>query len=170
MTGKNCCKPTRGSSAHLVPRSERGQMLYLVVMMMTAMIGVTAFVVDLGRVFITYHMLQASTDAAALAGAEGLPSASTATSQANTYSSTATSDLNAYSNLSGVSMVSGSPTPECLTTLQNEGIACNTGLGVYNAIKTEPNRCPAHDLRRDFRHHRCYHDGDFDGRCQGRNQ
>jgi len=126
------CNPRRGSSPSWVPKGERGQMLPLVLMMMVAMFGMTAYVVDLGRVFISYHELVASTDAAALAGAQGLPSSTTATSQADSYSS-ASSDKNVYGNLSGVTVASA--TPLCLTTLKNEGIACNTSLGVYNAIQ-----------------------------------
>jgi hypothetical protein len=132
MSNRIRCNPSGVSSAQPIPKSERGQMLPMLLMMMMAMLGITAFVVDLGRVFITYHELVATTDAAALAGAEALPSGPTATSQANTYSS-ASSDKNAYNNLSGVTV--SSATPLCLAALQNEGIACNTGLGVYNAIQ-----------------------------------
>lgn len=132
MSNRIWCNPRDGSSARSVPKGERGQMLALVFMMMTVLLGMTAYVVDLGRVFISYHELVASTDAAALAGAQGLPSSSTATSQANTYSS-ASSDKNAYGNLTGVTVTSA--TPLCLTTLKNEGIACNTSLGIYNAIQ-----------------------------------
>jgi len=132
MSKRIRCNPRDEFSAPSIPKGERGQMLPLVLMMMMAMLGITAFVVDLGRVYISYHELVASTDAAALAGAEALPSGPTATSQANTYSS-ASSDKNNYSNLSGVTVASA--TPLCLTTLQNEGIACDTGIGIYNAIQ-----------------------------------
>jgi hypothetical protein len=132
MSNRIRCNPSGGSSAHPIPKGERGQMIPLVLMMTIAMLGVTAFVVDLGRVFVSYHALVASTDAAALAGAEALPDGPTATSQANTYSS-APSDKNAYVSLSGVTVASAKPL--CLTTLQSEGIACNTGIGVYNAIQ-----------------------------------
>jgi hypothetical protein len=119
-------------------------MLAMVALMMMAMLGVAAMVVDVGRVFISYHELVASTDAAALAGGEALgqPGSTVATSgtagssslstneAVNAYSSTS-SDKNAYSNLSGVTTT---VTPECLTTLKTDGIPCY-GAGSYNAIQ-----------------------------------
>ena len=136
-------EPKRPAPVGANPR-ERGQMLALVAWMMMAMLGVTAMTVDVGRVFISYHELQASTDAAALAGGEALGqpgstvassgttgSSSLSTNEAvNTYSSTS-ADKNAYSNLTGVTTT---VTPECLTTLKNSGIPCY-GAGSYNAIQ-----------------------------------
>jgi len=117
---------------------ERGQMLAMVALMMMAMLGVTAMVVDVGRVFISYHELVASTDAAALAGGEALgqpgstvgSSTSTTNGAVNTYSSTSGDD-NAFSNLTGVKTT---VTPKCLTTLTNQGIPC-FGAGSFNAIQ-----------------------------------
>jgi len=117
-----------------IPKGERGQLLYMVAAMTMAMFGVTAMVVDVGRVFIAYHELQASTDAAALAGGEALgqPGSTAATTDAAValYSSTS-SNKNAFPNLPAVTTT---PTLKCLTTLADNGIPCY-GAGSYNAIQ-----------------------------------
>jgi hypothetical protein len=128
-------QPNRPVPVGANPR-ERGQILAIGALMMMAMLGVTAMVVDVGRVFISYHELQASTDAAALAGGEalGAPSSTTTTtdSAVTLYSST-NSDKNAYSNLTGVTTTT---TLECLTTLTTDGIPCY-GAGAYNAVQVQ---------------------------------
>jgi hypothetical protein len=89
-------------------------------------------VIDFGRIYISYRLLQTSTDAAALAGAEDLPN-TTAKNTATLYSGVA-GNKNSYSNLPAVSMVSGYPAFKCLTTLVNQGIACATPASA-NAIQ-----------------------------------
>jgi hypothetical protein len=89
---------------------------------MVSLLGVTAIVVDLGHAFINYRELQASTNAAALAGASTLPF-TTALTTATAYSSV-TSGKNAYTNLPGVKMSPGYPALECLATLKSEGLPC----------------------------------------------
>lgn len=67
-------------------RSERGQVLVLTVIAMTVLLGMTAFVLDVGAWFHSKRQLQASADAAALAGAQALPDdPGTANSQALAY-------------------------------------------------------------------------------------
>ena len=109
-------------------------MLVLVALMMTALLGVTAMVVDVGRMYVSYHQLQASTDAAALAGGEamGQQNSTSATTQnaVNLYSSSP-SDKNANSNLPNVQT---SITLKCLTTLAAQNIPCY-GAGSYNAVQ-----------------------------------
>jgi len=112
---------------------ERGQILPMVAFMMLSLMGVAAITVDIGRVFIAYHQLQASTDAAALAGAYDLPTSAPAIAEASTYSSLS-GDKNVYVNLSGVTMVSGYPKVECLTLLKNLGEPCD-GTSTFNAIQ-----------------------------------
>jgi hypothetical protein len=90
--------------------------------MMVVLLAFAALVVDFGRVYFSFRELQASSDAAALAGAEVLPK-STATTTATLYSAVS-GNMNAYSNLPNVTMVSGYPLVKCLTTLTNQGIAC----------------------------------------------
>ena len=54
-------------------RSERGQSLVIVLIFMTALIGMAAAVIDVGSWYRADRKLQANADAAALAGAQELP-------------------------------------------------------------------------------------------------
>ncbi len=103
-------------------REEHGQVLPIMAFMMIALLAMVGYALDLGRALYTYRQLQASCDAAALAGAESLPG-SGATSVAAQFGSTSGS-LNARSSLAGVSMVSGYPKVVCLNTLKAQGMAC----------------------------------------------
>ena len=91
-------------------------------LMLVALLAMTAVVVDLGHALFAYRELQASSDAAALAGAGTLPSA-LAPVVATTYSAIP-GGLNVHSNLPGVTMVPGYPQLRCLATLQAQGEAC----------------------------------------------
>ncbi len=74
------------SIVHRFLNEESGQILPWVVILITLLFaGLSALVVDVGRGVVAYHMLQASSDAAALAGVEVMPTAtvsSTVTNQA----------------------------------------------------------------------------------------
>lgn len=67
-------------------REERGQALVLLVLTLTVLLGFAALTIDVGRAYYSKRALQASADAAALAGAQGLPSTATAQSLAKQYS------------------------------------------------------------------------------------
>jgi Flp pilus assembly protein TadG len=101
---------------------ESGQVLPLVALMMLGLAGAAGLVVDVGQLFLSQNELQASTDAASLAGAHSLPNTA-ATTIATTYSA-ASGGLNAQSNLPNVVMVSGYPMLKCLSTLTNQSIPC----------------------------------------------
>jgi Putative Flp pilus-assembly TadE/G-like len=103
-------------------KDQRAQMLPTMALMLTGLLGMSALAVDIGRAYASYRDLQASTNAAALAGATALPN-TTASSFATTYSSVAGDD-NAYNFMPNVAMVTGYPKLACLTTLVNEGIGC----------------------------------------------
>ncbi len=113
-------------------KDERGQVLPFVMLLMVSLLGMAALVIDLGHAYFCYRELQAATDAAALAGAQGLPNDTAAKSQALLYSAV-TGNKNARSNLTGVTMVSGYPLLKCLTTLTNQGVACSAPANA-NAI------------------------------------
>jgi Flp pilus assembly protein TadG len=66
-------------------RDERGQSLVLVVLFLVVLLGISALVLDVGHAYLVQRRLQASTDAAALAGADGLPTVAAATALANQY-------------------------------------------------------------------------------------
>jgi hypothetical protein len=110
---------------------EHGQVMPVMSILLVGFLGITAMSVDLGRCFSGYRELQASTDAAALAGAQTLPSSS-AVSEATLYSSQSGS-LNVENNLPTVTMVSGYPKVECLTSL---GAGCPAPAG-GNAIQVK---------------------------------
>jgi Flp pilus assembly protein TadG len=112
-------------------REEHGQVMPVMVVLMVGFMGMTAMSVDLGRCFSGYRELQASTDAAALAGAQTLPSSSAVT-EATLYSSQS-GDMNVQNNLPTVSMVSGYPKVKCLTSL---GVGCPGPAG-GNAIQVQ---------------------------------
>jgi hypothetical protein len=115
-------------------KDQRGQMLPIMALMFGAFIGTAALSIDLGRAFVDNRELQASTNAAALAGAEELPN-STATGEATDFSSE-TGDLNARTNMTNATMVSGYPKLLCLTTLSNLGMPCSAPAKA-NAVQVQ---------------------------------
>jgi hypothetical protein len=75
-------------------RNQSGQAFVLTVLFMTALIGMAALVIDLGSWFRAHRQLQATADAAALAGAQELPgSTGDAKTFAVNYANTNTADL-----------------------------------------------------------------------------
>jgi putative Flp pilus-assembly TadE/G-like protein len=62
-------------------RSERGQVFVMTVISMTVLLGMAAFVLDVGAWFHSKRHLQATADAAALAGAQALPDDPTTATQ-----------------------------------------------------------------------------------------
>jgi hypothetical protein len=122
---------------------ERGQVLPWMALMLMFFMGIAAFVVDIGRAVIAYHMLQASTDAAAMAGVAVMPTATSTTQVTNeaTLYSAVPGNKNANALLlPNASMVSGYPKVYCSTTVQTRyDIPCNTALGGSgaNAIVVE---------------------------------
>ncbi|HEY4412940.1 MAG TPA: pilus assembly protein TadG-related protein, partial [Gaiellaceae bacterium] len=82
-------------------REESGQAMVLVAVALVALLGAAALAVDVGYAYFTQRSLQASADASALAGAQGLPNTATAASLANLYSGS-TGGKNARSNVPGV--------------------------------------------------------------------
>jgi Putative Flp pilus-assembly TadE/G-like len=108
---------TRESLLRRLHKNERGQILVFVALAMVALLAMVGFVVDVGDFYYSYHELQASSDAAALAGGSALPGA-TAAAVATSYSSVA-GGKNVYANLPNVTMAPGYPQVVCLTTLEN---------------------------------------------------
>ncbi len=96
-----------------------------------AMGGLT---VDIGHGYVCYRQLQATTDAAALAAASGLPTKATAVTLATQFSSVA-GNYNAFASLNTPSAVTGAAittTPGCVTIT---GLpSCGTSVGA-NAVR-----------------------------------
>jgi Flp pilus assembly protein TadG len=67
-------------------KEEDGQALVLIALTLVVLFGISALVLDVGRAYVVKRHLQASADAAALAGAQELPDPSAATSFAQSYS------------------------------------------------------------------------------------
>ena len=65
-----------------IGKNEDGQALVLVTLLMVVLMGFAALVVDVGFVYLTKTKLQSAANAAALSGAQDLPSASTSKSTA----------------------------------------------------------------------------------------
>jgi len=100
--------------------NQRGQVLVLMAVSLVVLIGFAGVVIDVGRLYYGHAELQASTNAAALAGAQSLPD-TTAASAATAFSGVSGS-WNSQPNLPNVAIVSVS-TP-CLATLTGEGVSC----------------------------------------------
>jgi len=104
----------------------------MVAVMLTFMLGMAGLTVDVGHMLYCHSQLQATTDAAALAGAQALPY-TTATTIATNYSAVA-GGMNAMASLPNVTMASGYPLLKCLNTLKTMGMAC-VSPGNANAIQ-----------------------------------
>jgi Flp pilus assembly protein TadG len=85
VVSKKCLQGTLESSGRT--HDERGQVIVLVVLFLIVLLGMAALVVDVGYAYYAHRTLQASADAAALAGAQELPDATRAQAIAREYSS-----------------------------------------------------------------------------------
>ncbi|MGD0167369.1 MAG: pilus assembly protein TadG-related protein [Gaiellaceae bacterium] len=92
---------------------EEGQTVVLAVIAMVALLALAAFAIDVGYVYYAHRSLQASADAAALAGAQKLPDASAATATAKQFGTGATGK----NQLRNIGDVTESITTKCLSSL-----------------------------------------------------
>jgi hypothetical protein len=103
-------------------RSERGQVVVLVVVMLVVLLGFAALVIDVGYAYYAHRQLQASADAAALAGAQELPNRSLAEQVAREYSSS-TGMKNEHHDI-----------PDVVTTVETKCIQSIPGCDPVNAV------------------------------------
>jgi hypothetical protein len=103
-------------------RSERGQVVVLVVVALVVLLGFAALVIDVGYAYYAHRQLQASADAAALAGAQELPDRDRAEAVAREYSASAGSK-NEKSDI-----------PDVTTTVQTKCINSIPGCDPVNAV------------------------------------
>src|SRR5271170_2366269 len=117
---------------------ECGQVLPFVAVAFVVLLGMAGLAIDVGHVFYCDRALQGDADAAALAGAGSMRTATTSAAviAAATSFSAVPGSLNAQPSLPNVTMASGFPVLKCLTTLQNQGIAC-VGAVPYNALQVQ---------------------------------
>src|SRR5512142_1666432 len=101
---------------------ESGQAVVLLVVMLAVLLGAAALTIDVGYAYYTHRSLQADADAAALAGAAGLPDTTSAKNLAAQYSGS-TGSKNQHTNLPSVDT---SVTLACLGT---------AGCTTMNAVK-----------------------------------
>ncbi|HEY5160655.1 MAG TPA: pilus assembly protein TadG-related protein [Gaiellaceae bacterium] len=69
---------------------EEGQTIVIVAVLMVVLLALSAFAIDVGYAYFAHRSLQASADAAALAGAQRLPDSSSATATAQEYGTSPT--------------------------------------------------------------------------------
>ena len=116
---------------------QTGQALPFMAMLFVLFFGMAGLTLDLGRAYVCRRELQASTDAAALAGAYTL-ALSTATSASVTTAvsnfSSVSGGANAKSNLPNATI---STTLSCLTSVANQGILCSASPTGDNALKVK---------------------------------
>ena len=121
-----------------VAERQEGQILPWVALLMILFAGFTSFVVDIGRGIIAYHMLQASCDAAAMAGVQLMSdttqSSSAVTNQATLYSSVPGNRNANSSMLPNAAMLSGYPKVYCSSMGSANGVPCVAAGGTANAI------------------------------------
>ena len=122
-----------------IVRREEGQALPWMVFLMVLFLGMAGLTLDLGRAYVCYRELQASADAAALAGANelGNPDSTVASVKAAAMAySSASGSLNANGNFSSITVT---PTPTCFASLNAKGLLCtatatgNNGLTVVES-------------------------------------
>lgn len=130
---KNNGKKLMDSVARPMRAAKRGQALVVTMVAFVAMVGMTGVAVDLAHVYSDYQRLQNATQAAALAGATVMSngSASSVTTAASDFSAVKGDD-NTVSDLTNVTMVSGYPKLECLTSI---GTICSAYPSGDNAIQ-----------------------------------
>jgi Flp pilus assembly protein TadG len=118
-------------------KGRRGQVLIFFTLWLPVLFGMAALVVDFGYIYLDNNELNASTQAAALAGAWAMsqPGATVAsTTAAVTAYTGGTGDNNSDSNLKSAGLMTGSPQFKCLNTLTSVfGLQCY-GPSNSNAI------------------------------------
>jgi Flp pilus assembly protein TadG len=128
-------------------KGRRGQILIFFTLWLPMFFGMAALVVDFGYIYLANNELNASTQAAALAGAWAM-SQPGATVASTTTAITTFSAGNGDANLKGVSLVAGSPSFKCLTTLTSVfGIQCYGPSGSNAIVVSQHVQAPLMFLR-----------------------
>lgn len=115
-------------------KDQNAQVLPLIAFIMIGILGMAAMVADVGDVYYSYNELQASTNAAAMAGAEGLPYNSPTTNQAVINAEEYSSDAGRLNALSNLNAAKPAIKLACLTTGLGAAVPCvPTGIGAATA-------------------------------------
>ena len=111
-------------------KDQRGQAAVIAVLTATTLMALAGAAIESGHVYYAYELLQASTNAAALAGAQALPNQTQATTNVTLYSA-GTGDLNANAMLSNAV---ATPTFKCFSTVSTSlNVPCITASGSTGA-------------------------------------
>lgn len=105
-------------------RQEKGQVVIVFVLLLAGLLAIAGLVVDVGNAYRVHRALQASADAAALAGGQSLPDAAAAVSVARLYGATP-GGRNKLKNVAAIETISA----KCLTSIP--------GCSPVNAIAVE---------------------------------
>jgi hypothetical protein len=112
-----------------VVRDDGAQIIPFMALVSILFLGMAGLSMDLGRAYFCYRQLQASTDAAALAGGYAMAQAgattTTVTAAIDKYSSM-TGDYNANPNLTGANVPA--PTYSCVNNTYTTGVYCTAGV------------------------------------------
>jgi Flp pilus assembly protein TadG len=120
-------------------REESGQSMAVLGFGVFLLLGLAGISIEIGHGYYALELLQASTDSATLAAAEGLPSASAAQTNADLYTAMA----NQYNRSGILTNVNATVTPICSATVASTvpgvgyGTPCQgagVGLPLYNAV------------------------------------
>lgn len=129
-------------------RGQEGQTLPWMALLLVVLIGMGGLTWDLGHAFYCYRELQASTDAAAMAGAYAMSLSTATTSSVQTAVSnfaSGTGGANANSNLPNTTVTT---TLKCLTSVANQGILCTASPTGANALQvTQTVKVPTYFIR-----------------------
>ncbi len=129
-------KNASGSFLHRALKDESGQVLPWMAMLMVLFLGMAGLTLDLGHAYVCYRELQASTDAATLAGAHAM-------AQPGATADTVTEAVDAYSSQTGAANVNWNLPIATVTSVlykcvgyvtTNMGVPC-TGALSANAIQ-----------------------------------
>ena len=115
-------------------RGERGQAAVIAVLTATTMMSVAGAALESGHIYYAYDLLQASTNAAVLAGANAMPNTTQAATNVTTYSSR---NRGVECHAIAVECSVATPTFLCLTTVENTfqvGCRLRPAHGGYNAL------------------------------------
>jgi Flp pilus assembly protein TadG len=113
--------PLRSHPSASRSQHESGQVIVLLVVTLAVLLGAAAMTIDVGYAYYTHRSLQADADAAALAGAAGLPDTNAAKSLAAQYSGTSGSK-NSHANI---------PSVDTNVSLECLGTGCTTTNAVH---------------------------------------
>jgi Flp pilus assembly protein TadG len=115
-------------------KSEQGQTAVIVMVTAGTMMSLAGASIESGHVYYAYQQLVASTNAAAMAGAQAMPNTTQASTNVTLYSSQS-GELNANSMLQNVT---ATPSFLCLSTVTSSlNVPCSTSTGAsggYNAL------------------------------------